>query len=81
MKVSVLFFALARERAGTTQFEVELPAGATVADLWTHLAATRAELAPQLPFCRAAVDEAFAPATTVLHEGATVAVLPPVSGG
>ena len=81
MKVEVLLFAAARERAGTESLTVDLPAGATAADLWRRLAADRPALAGVLPTCRAAVDSEFAPQTAVLREGAVVAVLPPVSGG
>jgi molybdopterin converting factor subunit 1 len=81
MTVDVLFFALARERAGVERLAVELPDDATVADLWRRLAELVPSLAPVLPTCRAAVDETFAPTTTALRDGATVAVLPPVSGG
>jgi MoaE-MoaD fusion protein len=81
MKVDVLFFAAAREKAGVAQTTVHLRDGATVADLWRRLGDDVAALAPVLPSCRAAVDEEFAPATTPLRDGAVVAVLPPVSGG
>jgi molybdopterin converting factor subunit 1 len=81
MKVDVLFFAAARERAGTARTTVTLADGATVADLWRRLGDDVAALAPVLPSCRAAVDEEFASPATALRDGATVAVLPPVSGG
>ena len=81
MKVVVLFFAAARERAGAERRVVEMPAGATVATLWKRLADETPALAPVLATSRAAVDEEFAPTTTPLRDGAVVAVLPPVSGG
>ena len=81
MKVDVLFFAAARERAGTARTTVQLRDGATVADLWRRLGDDLAALAPVLPSCRAAVDEEFAPTTRKLAAGAVLAVLPPVSGG
>ena len=81
MRIDVLFFAAAREKAGTERLSVDLPDGANVADLWRRLGDERPALASILPSCRAAVDEAFMPMTTVLRDGATVAVLPPVSGG
>jgi len=81
MKVEVLLFAAARERAGAESLSVDLPAGATAADLWRRLADSHPALRDVLPSCRAAVDKTFMPMTTVLHDGATVAVLPPVSGG
>ena len=81
MKVDVLFFAAARETAGVERMPIDLPDGATVAQLWKRLADDIPALAPVLTSCRAAVDEQFAPMTTPLHDGAVVAVLPPVSGG
>lgn len=81
MRIDVLLFAAAREKAGTDRLTVELEDGATVAHLWRRLADDRAALAAVLPSCRAAVDESFAPQTATLRDGAVVAVLPPVSGG
>ena len=81
MKVEVLFFTAAREKAGVDRVTVDLPAAASVGELWRRLAEERPALAPVLPACRAAVDESFAPACAVLREGSVVAVLPPVSGG
>lgn len=81
MKVEVLLFAAAREKAGAGRIVLDVPAGATVADLWRRLAAENAALAAPLASCRAAVDEEFAQPDRALHEGAVVAVLPPVSGG
>jgi molybdopterin converting factor subunit 1 len=81
VNVDVLFFAAARERAGTDRLRVEVPEPATIARLWERLAALRPALRDVLPACRAAVDEEFAPRSTPLREGSVVAVLPPVSGG
>jgi len=81
MKVVVLFFAAAREKAGAERRTLDLPEGATIADAWKRLASETPALAPVLASCRAAVDEEFATATTPLRDGATLAVLPPVSGG
>jgi molybdopterin synthase catalytic subunit len=81
MKVVVLFFAAAREKAGTQRRVVEMDDGATVSDVWKRLASETPALAPVLASCRAAVDETFAAMNSPLREGAVVAVLPPVSGG
>ncbi len=81
MKVRVLFFAAAREMAGAGAADVEVAGGATVAALFAQLAAEHPRLGDVLHACRAAVDEDFAPPGTVLRDGQTVAVLPPVSGG
>lgn len=81
MRVAVLLFAVAREAAGRGSMTIDLAAGATLADALSALGAASPELAAVLPNCRAAVDEEFANADTPLRDGATVAILPPVSGG
>ena len=81
MKVRVLYFAAAREKAGTNAADIELADDATVAALFEKLAREQPRLGDVLRACRAAVDEEFAPLTTVLRDGQTVGVLPPVSGG
>jgi molybdopterin synthase catalytic subunit len=81
MRVRVLFFAAARERAGRTEADVDVADGTTVGALFDHLAAEHPSLGDVLRSCRAAVDEEFAPRGTVLTGDQTVAVLPPVSGG
>ena len=81
MTVTVKLFAAARDLAGADAVAVELPAGATVADL-------RAELAQQLPAWRGllaksavAVNHDFAEDEPMLKPTDEVAVIPPVSGG
>lgn len=70
---SVLLFAHLRETHGPA-VTVELPAGATVADL-------RRRLPFDAAGCRIAVNLAFADDADVIPAGAEVAVIPPVSGG
>lgn len=81
MRVSVLLFAAARETAGASELSLELPDAATVGDAFQRLAADHPGLGVILRACRAAVDEEFAAPTQALTDGATIAVLPPVSGG
>ena len=80
MRVEVLFFAAARERAGTERgtFELDSP---TVATLSEAIAARHPALAPLLPRLRFAVNQAFAAPTATLREGDEVALIPPVAGG
>lgn len=80
MPVEVLYFAVARDAAGTDR-EVLAAAPATVADLRRALAEAHAPLARVLPRCRIAVDEEFAEDGAAVRDGAVVAVIPPVSGG
>ncbi len=82
MQIEVLYFAAARERAGTGAEAVTLPEGATLADLIDALTAKHAPLEPLWPHVRLAVDEAFvSDHAAPLKDGATVALIPPVSGG
>ena len=80
MPVHVLYFAGARERAGTARETLErVPA--TVAELRNALAEAHPGLGRILPRCRIAVDEEFAADDAPLRDGAEVAIVPPVSGG
>jgi MoaE-MoaD fusion protein len=79
--VTVLFFAGAREAAGTRKTSVQA-AGRTVEELVGELCSTFGEaLRALLPSCAVWVNRSAAPRTTVLRSGDEVAVLPPVSGG
>jgi MoaE-MoaD fusion protein len=74
MVVSVRLFAGLRERAGASHVDVELPDGATVADLLAAL-----ELAPRS--CVAAINREYADAGARIAPGDEFALVPPVSGG
>lgn len=80
MRIRTLFFATYRDLAGAESLELELPPGATAADLVERL---RAEAGlGRLPTDPAlAVNEEYAPLSTPLSDGDEVALLPPVAGG
>ncbi|MBM3275049.1 MAG: molybdopterin converting factor subunit 1 [Candidatus Sericytochromatia bacterium] len=77
----VKLFAGLREAAGSDRITVQLPAGATVADLVAALGRDFPAIAPLLGSVRVAVNQGFADPATVLHEADEVAAIPPVSGG
>jgi molybdopterin converting factor subunit 1 len=81
MNVTVRLFARAKDLAGCDRLEIDLPAGATVADLRRRLIETRPALEGLLSRCAVAVNAEFAGEGQVLSEGAEAALLPPVSGG
>lgn len=81
MKLRVLFFAVTRELAGTAEAEVELAAGATVADFVAHVEATWPNLAGRMSSVRIARNERFAEPHAALSDGDVLALVPPVSGG
>lgn len=81
MKVEVLLFALARDRAGRDTVSVELAEAACVGDLRTALAAAHPELADILSRSMIALDSDFAADTQPLSGAREIACIPPVSGG
>jgi molybdenum cofactor cytidylyltransferase len=81
IRLEVRLFAMARERAGGTTVEIELPLGARVADLRVAIGHRLPALTPLLPKTMIAVDEEYAADDQVLVAGSRVAVIPPVSGG
>ena len=83
MKVRVRYFASLRERLGEEE-TVELPEGASVAELRALLAARgggHAEVLAAGRAVRCALDRRMCGELQVLAEGAEVAFFPPVTGG
>jgi molybdopterin converting factor small subunit len=78
--VKVLFFASAREAAGTRSASFASD-GSTLAELTADLVAAYGDLEPLLSTCAIWVNGAPARSTRVLRAGDEIAVLPPVSGG
>jgi molybdopterin converting factor subunit 1 len=74
MVVSVRLFAGLRERAGRDRVELELPDGATVADLLAAM-----DVAPRS--CVVAINREYADEAQPVRAGDEVALVPPVSGG
>src|SRR5262245_44310740 len=81
MKINVLYFAQARERAGRASAPLELPQGSRVADAVNAIRRAVPALDPLWPHLAIAVDGVLASPEAALREGAEVAVLPPVGGG
>lgn len=80
-RVPVRLFALAKERAGRSEIEIDLVPGSTVRDVRTALADNLPALAPMLSIALVAVDEEYAGDETPVLPGSRLAVIPPVSGG
>ena len=81
MKITVLFFATLKERAGTPRAELELDDEASVAALKAILAVRYPQLTPALPTCLVSVNRKFAFPEEQIPAEAEVALFPPVSGG
>ncbi len=81
MLISILFFAGLRDRAQTHRTELDLPEGATVADLKAEVVQKFPAVAPLLPNALISVNQQYAAETEGIPPGAEVAFFPPVSGG
>jgi len=81
MRISVLYFAVFRERLGKDHDELDLPAGATVADAVAALAARHPAIAQLRGTFRVAVNQDFTDDAHALADGDELALIPPVAGG
>ncbi len=82
MKVKVLYFAVARELAGTNEEDLDLPADvSSIERVADHLARLHPELAGRLENVRFARNEEFAKSSDAISDGDTIALIPPVAGG
>jgi molybdopterin converting factor subunit 1 len=81
MQIQVLYFAVFRERLGTSEEPLEIAAGATVGDAITALAAKHPPIAQLRGRFRVAVNQDFVDDAHVLHDRDEVALIPPVAGG
>ena len=79
--VRTRLFARLRELAGTDSENVEVRAGATVADVYNALRKSHPALDVSSESVRAAVNQEFADWDVVVADGDEVAFIPPVSGG
>lgn len=76
MRVRIRLFAGLREQAGSGSVDLDVPDGATVADVWPGLG-----LGDEPQGLVYALNKAYAERTARLSAGDEVAVIPPVSGG
>ncbi len=81
IRIRLVYFAVCREALGRTDDPVELPRGASVADVLDWLTEHRAPLRRYLPTVRVAVNQEFASPDHALDDGDELVLVPPVSGG
>jgi molybdopterin converting factor subunit 1 len=81
MKTKILLFAHLKDKAGTREAELDLPARASAADLKARLAEVYPALKPALANAIVAINREFMPDEALIPEGAEIAIFPPVSGG
>src|SRR5208283_494592 len=83
MRVQVIPFGVLKDWLGSSSATVELPDGASVAEL---LERVRAKLPARVPAnslrgIAVSVNAEYAQAAHILHDGDEVGLLPPVAGG
>ncbi len=83
MRVHVVPFGVLKDWLGPAVYSVELPDGATVAELLESLRGQLQNRAPaeSLRGIAVSVNAEYAQAAQILHDGDEVGLLPPVSGG
>jgi len=81
VKIRVKLFASVRQALGRSLLELELPEGATVADLRAQLKSQFAQLHLENAGVLVAVNLRYAKPDQVLHDEDEVALIPPVGGG
>lgn len=79
--INVQFYGVLQEIAGSREISTPLAEPAPLSDVLQLLQAQLPDLARHLPRLACAVDDQIVPRSHVIHPGATLALLPPVSGG
>ena len=81
MACRVLLFAQLAEALGAREVALELDEGATVGAALDRLAAEHDAVRAIRGQIAVAVDERYVDETAIVNDGATIALIPPVSGG
>jgi molybdopterin synthase catalytic subunit len=81
MKVRMRLFAVAKELAARDELIIELPHGATIADLHQAVVEIVPALARIIPHSLWAVGTEYVDSDAKLNDDSDVALIPPVSGG
>ncbi len=81
MKVRLLYFAVLRDITGSGEEQIEIPEGTRASDLWSSLRQKHRRLAACERPPMTAINQSYATADQLLHDGDEVAFIPPVAGG
>ncbi len=81
MKIKALFFASCRDIVKNREIELEVPEGATAAEVLNQLCQTYPRLSDLRGRMALSVNEDYAAPESILRPGDTLALIPPVSGG
>lgn len=81
MKVRLLYFAVLRDITGSGEEQIDIPEGTRASDLWSSLRQKHRRLAAYERQPMTAINQSYAAADQLLHDGDEVAFIPPVAGG
>ena len=81
MRITVRFFAILKDRAGTDQTLLDLTPGSTVDDAVQSIKGCYPNVAKDLSRTAFAVNRNYVKPQSVLKDGDELALIPPVSGG
>lgn len=81
MEVTVLLFASLADKAGWRKRVLSLAPGDTVASIRDRLVADQPQLGASIPTVLYALNEEYVREFETVPPGATLALIPPVSGG
>lgn len=79
--INVQFYGVLQEISGAKEISTPLAEPTPLTDVLQLLQTQFPDLARHLPRLACAVDDQIVPRSHILHPGATLALLPPVSGG
>ena|SRR5689334_7414022 len=81
MRVTVKLFAVAKQRVGRSEIEIDVPDAVSLRHVRGALAEQFPALADVLLHSRLAVNNEYADDTSAVQPQSEIAVIPPVSGG
>jgi len=81
MRITIKFFAILRDVAGTSEMSCDFSSGLSAAEITNQLQESMPGIGRHRRMIAYAVNEQFVSPDTQLHDGDVLALIPPVSGG
>ncbi|CAN5364673.1 hypothetical protein BH09PLA1_BH09PLA1_05280 [soil metagenome] len=81
MRITVKLFAILRDRAGVSEFPLDLERGSATSVALELIATRYAAIKDLLPRAALAINQEYVPRDSPLNDGDELALIPPVSGG